>query len=242
MALIYKIKGSEISKKLEVSALDDTYLFIIGGDGTYLRALSNFKQDEIPKVYAFNDGKVGFLLPINKDRFDMVYEKIIRNQLEFITRYRMKLESHNLLFCNEMVIRSKEFKLNIFQIQIDDFKFELRASEIVIASSFGSTGYSLSLGGPMIFSNSFVLNCSAPNRCSFNPVVLSDSSIVSISSEGCSGWIDGQEVEGNVFIVRKGDEYNVYVEDMYCQYSAISKILESSVWETFKSKSAEDQK
>lgn len=228
MAIVYNSRDSTISKHLKKSLLSNEHLFIVGGDGTYLRALSNFGEGEIPKVYAFNDGKVGFLLPLNKENFEVIYDKIINESLEFIERTRFKLVSHNKLFCNEVVIRSKEFRLNTFNIKIDDLNFEIQACEIVVATSSGSTGYSLSLNGPIVCINSIILNCSAPNRCFFAPIVLPPSCSLSIeSSPQCSCWIDGIEIEGNTFSIREGDKYKVYVDDGFCKYSGISQIIKS---------------
>ena len=135
--------------------------------------------------------------------------------------------SHNKLFCNELVIRSNEFKLNNFKIKINDFEFELRACEIVIATPSGSTGYSLSLGGPINICDSLILNCTAPNRALFRPVILPSTCKLTIEAEKCSGWIDGIEYQGEKFIITKGDIYKVYVDDDYNQYSIISQIFQS---------------
>lgn len=227
MAIVYNSKESDISKYFRNSNLDDNHLFIIGGDGTYLRALSNFNENEVPDVYAFNDGKVGFLLPLKKDNYKSISDRIRNKELKYIIRTRTKLTSHNRLFCNEVVIRSNKFQLNTFKIKIDDFLFEIQASEIVIATSAGSTGYSLSLGGPINLTDSLILNCTAPNRFFFTPIILPTSSHISIESEGCKAWVDGIEYDGLIFTFSKGDSYKVYIEDDYNLISGISQIIKS---------------
>lgn len=227
MVIVYKSRDTPISKYLESSELSNNHLFIIGGDGTYLRALSDFKEGEVPDVYAFNDGKVGFLLPLNKENFEEIYDKITNKRLKFIERTRFNLISHNKLFCNEVVIRSKEFRLNTFNIRIDDFSFEIQACEMIISTPSGSTGYSLSLNGPIVHVNSLILNSSAPNRCFFAPIILPANSNITIESQYCNGWVDGIEIEGNIFSFKEGDKYKVYVDDNFNSYSSISQIIKS---------------
>lgn len=230
MAFVYtKNKHSAIVNILEKSELSDNFLFVVGGDGTYLRALCDFKYGTIPDVYAFNDGNVGFLLPLKLDKFDETYKNIQKGKLKAINRTRMNVSSHNCLVNNELVIRSKNFRLNKFKIKIDDFEFDLNASEVIIATQSGSTGYSFSLGGPILISNSFLLNCVAPNRCNFRPIVISENSQITVSSQECSGWADGIEIEGEIFSICKGDSFKVFVDDDYNSFSQISEIFNLSI-------------
>jgi NAD kinase len=68
MTKIYHYKESEISNYLLNLDINDDNIFIIGGDGTYLKTLSSFEENQIPNICAFN-GWIEFLLPLKKQNY-----------------------------------------------------------------------------------------------------------------------------------------------------------------------------
>lgn len=204
---------------------DDDKLFVLGGDGTLLRALDTFGLEKIPRIFAFKNGTVSFCLPFEISDLQKVFETSKFGRFKFINMFRLHLISHNKLFANEVVLRSKIFKLNTFQIRIDNSKFELNCSGICISTPLGSTGYNSSLGGPLLFLDGIILNCSAPNRCNFHTVVLSIDSEIEISTTECDCYIDGKFADtDNKFLIKKGDTYQMAVPEKYSRLDNIQKI------------------
>lgn len=207
---------------------DEDKVFVIGGDGTFLRAMSCFGFGEIPLVYAFRGGRVGFLLPLSPDRISDLVPEIKSGRMETTERFRLYVSSHEKLISNELVIRSDSFRLNEFQITIDGYAFCIRASEVVVSTRSGSSGYNCSLGGPLMLVEGMIINCSAPNRCNFRTLVLPLDSRVGISAPGCSGYFDGVPRFGESFQISKGDSYKVAVDKDYSECSCIDGIFYSS--------------
>lgn len=210
---------------IEESNLDNSYALIIGGDGSLLRALKQFKYGEVPKILAFNKGTVGFLLPLNLEEMGEILNQVKTNKMKFIKRTRLYEKTRNALVANEIVIRSRAFRLNRFKIEIDGFSFNLRASELVIATETGSTGYNASLMGPIVFGNNIVINSTGPNRCNFRPIVLPNSCTIKIEAKNCIGIFDGEERQGEDFEIIKGDDYEVLVDEDYTHFSKIPEIM-----------------
>lgn len=206
---------------------DDSKVFVLGGDGTFLRALGSFGFGEIPPVYAFKGGRVGILLPLDPNRIPDLIPRIKAGCMKTAVRFRLSVNTHKKLISNELVIRSECLRLNEFRIIIDGYRFCIRASEIIISTRYGSSGYNCSLGGPLMLSEGIVVNCSGPNRCNFRPLVLSLDSKIRIDAPGCSGYFDGIPVFGEAFEVCRGDSYEVAVDEDYLEHGYIDEVLYS---------------
>lgn len=207
---------------------DDSKLFVLGGDGTFLRAVGSFGFGEIPMVYAFGGGRMGFLLPLALDRLQELVPRIKAGHMKTTRRFRLHVCTHKELVSNELVVRSDNFRLNEFRITIDGHTFCVRASEVIVSTRSGSSGYNCSLGGPLMFVEGMVINCTAPNRCNFRTLVLSLDSRVSIDAPGCSGYFDGVPRPGETFHISKGDSYEVAVDEDYSEHGCIDKVFYSS--------------
>ena len=192
----------------------DEALFIVGGDGTYLRALATFGMGSVPPIYAFNSGTVGFLLPLSVCGIEATLDRIKNRQMRFIERRRLHIVSHGKMASNEIVVYSKEHRLSIFRIQIDGAPIELRGDSLTVATMSGSTGHSFSIGGPMLLCDCVVINCGGANRCNFRPIVVSAESRIRIEARGCTGVVDNCfSVDDDLFEIEPGDVYRVAVDD-----------------------------
>jgi len=226
MAFIFHNGKNDLTEKIERELADDnTKLFVVGGDGTFLKALAHFSYGEIPLVFGFKNGTVNFLLPFNISLLPEVYREIKTKIFKSVERSRLHLTSHKRLFVNELVIRSSEFRLNTFEIEVNGSSFSLKGSEIVVATQTGSTGYSASLGGPLLLTNSVIINCSAPNRCNFKSIVLPASAKIRITAERCMGYLDGKAVEGETFEIEEGDNFKMAIPDDYDSGKLIENIF-----------------
>jgi len=174
--------NSELSDKTDI-------IFSIGGDGTFLKCVSLMQQKSIP-ILGINSGRLGFLAYISKEKISSVIDKIIEGQYAEEERTLIKIEGTTEIFknfgygLNELTVQKKD---SSSMISIDVFinnKFlnTYWADGLIIATPTGSTAYSLSVGGPIIapVSENFVITPIAPHNLTVRPIVLPDSSIITI--------------------------------------------------------------
>jgi NAD+ kinase len=194
---------------------DNENIYIVGGDGTYLYALSKYPLNCIPNVYAFRCGNVGMLLPLPSENIEEMVTRIKTAPLNFIKRNRIYISSHKVPVANELVVKARDLRLITFRITINGSALHLKGDAIIVSTPTGSTGYNSSLNGPIILSDSIVINCLAPNRCNFKPLVLPITTKVRIEAQGCVGYVDGKEIQGDIYEIENGDEFNIAIPDDY---------------------------
>ena len=174
----------------------DTDIFIaLGGDGTVLRSLNYVRQNGIP-ILGVNTGRLGFLASIAENEIHNALNDIVQKKYSIETRQliEVKLEQCNqslnnfALALNEVSI-SRENTTSMITIHTkinDDYLNVFWADGLVIATPTGSTGYSMSSGGPIISpsSKSFVITPIAPHNLNARPLVLDDNDVITIHVEG----------------------------------------------------------
>jgi len=178
----------------------------IGGDGTLLRAAYNLRKSGTPLV-GVNFGKLGFLAEFDTSKIDelvdyllsdsMVIEK--RNALDAIC---LSEESENLYAINDIVIdRGNYPKMIEITIEIDnEYVSTFSADGIILATPTGSTGYSLSTGGPIVNpqTESITLSPISAHTLAMRPLVISSNQKVVIIAqsplESVQVICDGQRV------------------------------------------------
>lgn len=179
----------ELSKaKLEV-------FLSVGGDGTLLETISHIGKLEIP-VLGINTGRLGFLATTSKDEIDSALQSLLQGRYKLDTRAVLKLESDSEVFgklnfaLNDFTIVKKDTSSMItIHTTIDgEFLNSYWADGIIVATPTGSTGYSLSCGGPLIFprSGNFVITPVSPHTLTVRPIIVSDSSAITFKIEGRS--------------------------------------------------------
>ena len=165
----------------------------LGGDGTILGATCLIRDLAIP-IMGINLGRLGFLAGVEKTQILQALEKIETNQYRIEKRSMLHLESEPSIFQN------LNFALNDFTVHKRDNSSMIRihtyingdylnsywADGLIVATPTGSTGYSLSCGGPIVFprSENMVITPVAPHNLNVRPLVISDDSVVSFSIEG----------------------------------------------------------
>ena len=131
---------------------------IIGGDGTFLRALRKLNYDSIPVYIGINSGNLGYLQDVHIDKVgDMINylkskEEIKANKVELADiTYVYSNNKQKDCAVNEIQISGKHYHKIKFELSdCNGFKEEVVSSGIVFATPFGSTAYNKSLGGPVI--------------------------------------------------------------------------------------------
>ena len=188
-----KIGVLDTHSDLQVNPID--MLVTLGGDGTILQATTLVQNLGIP-ILGINLGRLGFLASIEK--------RFLRESFQQIIDKNFTVEERTMLFldADPEVFGELSFALNDFTIHKRDtssmitihafingeFLNSYWADGIIVSTPTGSTGYSLSCGGPIVFpqSGNFVITPVAPHNLTVRPLVISDESEVSFSIEGRS--------------------------------------------------------
>jgi len=158
-------------------------LLSLGGDGTMLDTLSLVRNARIP-IIGINFGRLGFLASINKSDIRKAIEALVNGEYTLDKRSVLNLESEHTLFENEnfalndiTIHRRDNSAMMIIHAYMDgEFINSYWADGLIISTPTGSTAYSLSCGGPIIFPNaqSLVITPVAPHNLNVRPVIVPD--------------------------------------------------------------------
>lgn len=169
------------------------FFITLGGDGTILAALLHVRDAKVP-IVGINLGRLGFLASIEKRRIGQAIGMLKRGMYAIDERRMLYLESNLPIFSNirfalndcTLLKRDTSSMITIHTYINGDYLNSYWADGIIIATPTGSTGYSLSCGGPIIFpgSGNFVITPVAPHNLNVRPIVISDDSVVSFEIEG----------------------------------------------------------
>lgn len=169
------------------------YVVSIGGDGTILDTLTYVQDQEIP-VLGVNSGRLGFLAGVSMNDIRKALENLSRGHYSIDSRAVLQLESNKELFegskyaLNDFVIHKKDSSsMIIIHTYINgEFLNSYWSDGLIISSPTGSTGYSLSCAGPIMYpsSSSFAITPIAPHNLNVRPIVISDENVLSFEIEG----------------------------------------------------------
>jgi NAD+ kinase len=186
---------SDIGSFRESSDLDDSIEFLIslGGDGTLLDTVSLVRDKNIP-VVGINFGRLGFLASIGKEELATAVTALANRTFVVDKRSLIHLDANRPLFgdvpygLNEFAIHKTDTSpmIKIHTYLNGEFLNTYWADGLIVATPTGSTGYSLSCGGPVVFpeSTSFVITPVAPHNLNVRPIVVPDNNIISFEVEG----------------------------------------------------------
>ena len=186
--ILSKVSFFDSSKKIETN---HDFLFSIGGDGTILRSITYVKDSGIP-ILGINTGRLGFLTGIQKESLKKGLELLKNNKYQIVKRSTIKIrsENNNIDFgespfaLNEITIHRKDTTslLNI-SCEIDNmYHTDYWSDGLIVSTPTGSTGYSLSNGGPIVAPESgiIILNPISPHNINMRPFLINDTSSIKI--------------------------------------------------------------
>lgn len=192
-----KVKGIEKFETYE-SSLDIKevkFAFSLGGDGTLLETLTHVGKNEIP-IIGVNMGRLGFLATTPLEGIEKTVDYLHSGEYELDERALISMDSDIAAFNGE------NFALNDFTILKRDTSSMIKvkvylnglylntywADGLIVSTPTGSTGYSLSCGGPLVLpqSNNFIITPVSPHNLNARPLVVSDSSEISFKIEARS--------------------------------------------------------
>ena len=178
---------------LDFSVKKLDFFLTLGGDGTILSAATHIRNSGVP-IVGINLGRLGFLASIEKKRIREALQLLKRGIYRVDERSMLYLESNLPIFgeirfaLNDCTLlkRDTSSMITIHTFINGSYLNSYWADGIIIATPTGSTGYSLSCGGPIIFPNSgnFVITPVAPHNLNVRPIVISDNSVITFEIEG----------------------------------------------------------
>ena len=191
-AVDFKTKYSTFNSSAD---LDDSIdcMISLGGDGTLLDTVTLVRDKGTP-VLGINYGRLGFLANIGKGDLKTAVEALVNGTYVIDKRTLIHLDANIPLFgdipyaLNEFTLLKKDSSsmIKIHTYLNGEFLNTYWADGLIVATPTGSTGYSLSCNGPVVFpdSASFVITPVAPHNLNIRPIIVPDNTIVSFEVEG----------------------------------------------------------
>ena len=173
------------------------FVISIGGDGTLLETITHVGRSETP-ILGVNTGRLGFLATTNKEMISEALERIGNNEFDIDSRMLLKVESSDSVFeelnfgLNEVTVLKQDTSsmITVHTYINDEFLNSYWADGLIIATPTGSTGYSLSCGGPVVMpqSNNLIITPVSPHNLNVRPLVVSDSNTITLEVESRSNY------------------------------------------------------
>jgi len=165
----------------------------LGGDGTLLDTVTLVRDKNIP-VLGINFGRLGFLASLGKENLDSLVQALATRSYVVDQRTLIHMDANIPLFgdtpygLNEFAIHKRDTSsmIKIHTYLNGEFLNTYWADGLIVATPTGSTGYSLSCNGPVVFpeSGSFVITPVAPHNLNVRPIIVPDNNIISFELEG----------------------------------------------------------
>ncbi len=187
-----KVPKHTIFSKLH-ELIDADLAISIGGDGTLLETVSYVGRKEIP-ILGINMGRLGYLATTNKEDIEVALSEFIKGNFELDKRALISLKTDDNRFgnknfaLNEVAILKRDTSSMIrAHISVDGvFLNSYWADGIIVSTPTGSTGYSLSCGGPIVLpgSDNLIITPICPHNLTMRPLIIPDKSLIQIDLEG----------------------------------------------------------
>lgn len=172
-----------------------TALISIGGDGTILKAATFVRDKNIP-IIGINAGRLGFLATIQFENIESLLQKLLNKDYAISKRTLLSIETSpkhdnfsDLYFAlNEVTVARKDTTsmITIITYLNGEYLTSYWADGLIISTPTGSTGYSLSCGGPVLTPNveSLVITPMAPHNLNARPLVIPDDMEIELRISG----------------------------------------------------------
>lgn len=210
------------------------FLFSVGGDGTLLRSIAVIRDSKIP-ILGINAGRLGFLTSIKKDTlqdgldlfFRGKYSIVERSLLAVATKEPTEALQEFGFALNEVTINRKNTTsmLSIHTKLNDQFLTTYWSDGLIIATPTGSTGYSLSSGGPIVTPTSkcLVVNPIAPHNINLRPLIVPDDTAFEINVHG-RGNTHLLSLDSRILTLENGND--IYIKK--AEFSALTVQLDGT--------------
>jgi NAD+ kinase len=194
-------------------------IVVFGGDGTILRTARLVRDRDVP-IVGINLGVFGYLTEVNLDEMYSALEVILAGEFQVEKRMMLDVEingrGETLLegsVLNDVVInRGNLSRIVDLETTVDDrYMTTFKADGLIISTPTGSTAYSLSAGGPIVFPElySIIINPICPHTLTNRPIILPESAEIKVTlrtmEKGANVTLDGQVS----FTVKSGDTVTI---------------------------------
>ena len=185
--------GADFQTFTDYQDLDDSFelFFSVGGDGTFLRSVYYVRDLGIP-IIGINTGTLGFLATVPKDKIALAIDKLFHQEYTIRERTLLcvttndankDLEEQNFALNEISISRKNTPSMITVETHLDNEYLTTYWSDgLIVATPTGSTGYSLSCGGPIISpsSKNIVLTPIAPHSLSVRPLVIPEETLIEL--------------------------------------------------------------
>lgn len=188
------INAETFSSNTELDATFN-FMFTIGGDGTILRAVTYIRDSNIP-IVGINTGRLGFLATVKKEEINTAIKQLLQKNYLIHKRTLLSvtttptnvgLASLNFALNEVSVSRKNTASMITIETYLDEeYLTSYWADGLIISTPTGSTGYSLSCGGPILIpqAKSFVITPIAPHNLNARPLVIPDETKIKLMVSG----------------------------------------------------------
>lgn len=190
-------KGFDLSGMASFEQGDDlseyNFILSVGGDGTMLDTITYSGSYQIP-IVGINAGRLGFLATTPKDEIARAIGDLQQGNYKIASRSLIHVDSDDSLFnpfnfgLNELTIVKKETSsMIVVHTYVDgEFLNSYWADGLIVSTPTGSTGYSLSCGGPLVHPSlkNFIVTPVSPHNLNVRPMIVSDESEITFKIEG----------------------------------------------------------
>ena len=192
-------------------------LITLGGDGTMLDMVTLIRDSGTP-VIGINFGRLGFLASVNKNDIAAAIYAVVNKEFTIDSRELLEIDSEEKIFgddnfaLNDITIHKRDdaAMITMHAFLNNEFLNSYWGDGIIISTSTGSTAYSLSCGGPILFpqSESIAVTPISPHNLNVRPIVLPDNSRLAFDVE-CRSANYLVSCDSRTAIVEKTMKFNI---------------------------------
>jgi len=192
----------------EILKKENLILLSLGGDGTFLQTARIVGNKNIP-IIGVNLGNLGFLAEVRTNEINSFIKDILKNKFRVTERVILEAQVKNKKFfaLNDVVVdKADSIRMVNLEAYYDKEKvFKLVSDGIIVSTPTGSTGYSMSSGGPVIspLSSVFSLTPICPHSLNIRPIILPDSGVITIKTLGSSKTKIRVTADGQTYFTAK---------------------------------------
>jgi NAD+ kinase len=170
-------------------------LISVGGDGTFLRATTLVRNSGIP-ILGINAGRLGFLATVQQENIETFLQLVLEKKYTISKRTLLSLkcaskieEIKDLNFAMNEITVSRKDTTSMITIETylnGEYLNSYWADGLIISTPTGSTGYSMSCGGPILTpeANCLVITPIAPHNLNARPLVIPDNTEIKLKVSG----------------------------------------------------------
>lgn len=216
----------------------------IGGDGTFLEAISLVKDSGVPMI-GVNTGRLGFLSNVSLDDIGWAVSCLEKGDFTLDKRSLIgvscatnPLGEFNFAL-NEVTVHKKDTSSMIkVHTYVDEvFMNTYWADGLIVATPTGSTAYSLSCGGPIVIpgSENLVLNPIAPHNLNVRPMVIPNTNKIRLKPEGRDHYML-LTIDSQSYTIAAGEEIEIEAAPFYIHLAVLpgqdffSTIRQKMMW------------